>query len=478
MHKLMNCLLLTIAIFADVRLAPAQLASDPNAPSPSPTAPTRLACVGDSITYGAMVPSREFQSYPAQLQRMLGKDWEVRNFGASGKTLLKAGDAPYQKDGVFTAALKYNPQVVVIMLGTNDTKPQNWKSKDQFPGDYKDLIEKFRALESKPRIYICHPIPVIGPGNYGINEAGVDEEIPMIDTVAQEKHVEVIDTHGVLAGHDELLPDRVHPNATGDTLIAKTVYKALKGQEFAGEVPAVGHSVWEGYERLDFMVDGRPCLLVVPKTPKTGNPWIWRTEFFGAFAQADAALLAKGYYVAYMDVQNMYGAPVALDHLDKFYDDVVPHYQLAPKVVVEGFSRGGLFALNWAERNPGKIASLYLDAPVCDFKSWPGGKGHGDGSPHDWENVKKVYGLTDEQALTYPTPLDNLKPLADAKIPILSVVGDADTTVPVAENTAILEQRYQAMGGEVQVIHKPGVAHHPHSLADPTPIVDFILTHS
>jgi lysophospholipase L1-like esterase len=439
--------------------------------------PTRVACIGDSITYGSMLADPEFQSYPAQLQRILGKDWDVRNFGVSGRTLLNAGDYPYQKEKVFVDALKFNPNVVVIMLGTNDTKPQNWKFKDQFAADYKALIEKIRAIESKPHIFICHPLPVLGPGNYGINEAGVEEEIPMIDAVAKEERVDVIDMHGALAGHEEMLPERVHPNEKGDSIIAKTAYKALTGKEFAGEVPDVGYSVWHGYERSDFMVDGRGCLLISPKTPKAGNPWIWRMEFFGAFPQADLALLDKGYYVAYMDVQNMYGAPLALDHLDKFYAYVESQYHLAPRVVPEGFSRGGLFALNWAERNPDKVAALYLDAPVCDFKSWPGGKGHGDGSPSDWENVKRVYKLTDEQALTYPTPLDNLKPLAAAKIAILCVCGDADTTVPVAENTAILEQRYKDLGGEIKVILKPGVKHHPHSLTDPTPIVDFILTH-
>jgi len=77
--------------------------------------------------------------------------------------------------------------------------------------------------------------------------------------------------------------------------------------------------------------------------------------------------------VAYMDVQNMYGAPMALDHMDKFYAHLVKEFGLSSKVVLEGFSRGGLFAFNWAARNPGKVACLYLDAPVCDFKSWPAG---------------------------------------------------------------------------------------------------------
>lgn len=237
-------------------------------------------------------------------------------------------------------------------------------------------------------------------------------------------------------------------------------------------------SVWEGYQREDFVVDGRSCLLVAPKSPAMGRPWIWRTEFFGHEPQADLALLAQGFHVAYMDVQNMYGAPVALDHMDKFYDQLVKERHLAPKVVLEGFSRGGLFAYNWAARHPDRVCSMYVDAPVCDFKSWPGGKGHGEGSPADWERCKQAYGLTEEQALAYPlNPIDNLKPLAQAKIPILSVCGSADVTVPLAENTAIVEQRYHQLGGEIKVILKPGVGHHPHSLKDPTPIVQFILGH-
>jgi len=237
-------------------------------------------------------------------------------------------------------------------------------------------------------------------------------------------------------------------------------------------------SSWNGYEQLKFVVDGRACILVVPKSPLPGNPWIWRPEFFGAFPQADIALLGKGVYVAYIDVQNMYGAPVGLDHMDKFYDDVTSTYQLSKKTVLEGFSRGGLFAYNWAARHPDRVSCMYVDAPVCDIKSWPGGKGKGRGSRSDWGRCLKVYGLTEEQALTFTgNPIDNLKPLADAHIDILSVCGGADTTVPLEENTAIVEERYKKLGGTITVIVKPHANHHPHSLTDPTPIVDFALAH-
>ena len=234
---------------------------------------------------------------------------------------------------------------------------------------------------------------------------------------------------------------------------------------------------WNGYEQLQFSVDGRDCLLVVPKTPAPGKPWIWRTEFFGHEPQVDIALLGQGFHVAYMDVQNMYGAPVALDHMDKFHAYLTQEFGLSPQTVLEGFSRGGLFAFNWAARNPAKVATIYVDAPVCDFKSWPGGKGNGKGSEEDWQRCLEVYGLTEEQGLAYKlNPVDNLAPLAQAKIPILSVCGEADQVVPMDENTRLVEKRYKELGGEIVVIAKPNCDHHPHSLKDPTPIVEFVLS--
>jgi pimeloyl-ACP methyl ester carboxylesterase/lysophospholipase L1-like esterase len=244
----------------------------------------------------------------------------------------------------------------------------------------------------------------------------------------------------------------------------------------AGDSAPARLSEWSGYQRLDFTVDGRAALVVRPKAAAPGSPWIWRTEFFGHEPQADIALLGKGFHVAYVDVQNMYGAPVAMKHMDQFYAQATRAFKLSPRPVLEGLSRGGLFAFNWAALHPDRVAGLYVDAPVCDFKSWPGGKGVGPGSPGDWQTLLKVYGFTEAQALAYDkNPVDNLAPLAKAHIPILAVIGDADEVVPVSENINLVETRYQALGGKIQVIRKPGGKHHPHSLPDPAPIVDFAV---
>ncbi len=237
---------------------------------------------------------------------------------------------------------------------------------------------------------------------------------------------------------------------------------------------AVNDETWMGFRMKTLAVSGRNALVVYPRKTARGNPWIWRTEFFGHEPQADSVLLARGFHLVYIDVQNMYGAPAAVQIMTDFYHYLTTTEQLHKKAVLEGFSRGGLFAMNWAARHPDKTGCIYLDAPVCDFKSWPGTN---KDFMHDWMLLKKAYGFSsDEEALRYPyNPIDQLQPLADHKIPIISVCGTADVLVPIDDNSRLLKRRYEALGGKMTIIEKEGVGHHPHSLADPTPIVNFIL---
>ena len=223
-------------------------ATQPTATQPAATPPTAkpvnvadypnvisVACAGDSITAGYGGPAEV--SYPAQLGRMLGEKWAVRGYGRSGTTLLNKGSLPYQK-GPMWRILGAPPDVIVIMLGTNDTNPGNWSKKADFEADYKDMIKKFSDLASKPRIYICTPPPVLRNGRYGCSEANILEEIPMIEKVAKEMKVDVIDVHGALKARESenLLPDNIHPNAAGSTVIAATIYEALTGAKPTEEV--------------------------------------------------------------------------------------------------------------------------------------------------------------------------------------------------------------------------------------------------
>ena len=243
------------------------------------------------------------------------------------------------------------------------------------------------------------------------------------------------------------------------------------GTPFPGTVDS-----FHGFDRHTFQFDGARCFVVRPERAAEGTPWIWRARFFGHEPQVDVALLKRGFHVAYIDVGGLFGAPVAVKRWNRFYEHLTNQYGFAEQPVLEGMSRGGLIVLNWAAANPERVAAIYIDAPVCDIRSWPGGKGDGKGSPRDWQACLKVYGLTEaESESAAVSPIDRLEPLAKAKVPILSVCGHADVVVPMAENTDVVRRRYEQLGGPIRVIAKPGVGHHPHSLKAPEPIVEFLL---
>jgi pimeloyl-ACP methyl ester carboxylesterase len=236
---------------------------------------------------------------------------------------------------------------------------------------------------------------------------------------------------------------------------------------------------WHDLALHEFEVDGRDCKVVCPDKAAVGSPWIWRARFWGHEPQADLALLDKGFHVVYMDVAGLFGSPKAVKHWDAFHTFLTSKHGFSKKAALEGMSRGGLIIYNWAIQNPQKVSCIYGDAPVLDFRSWPAGKGRGKGSRGDWIECLDAYGLTEAQAMSYNGgPIRNIESLAAARVPLLHVVGADDMVVPIAENSTLLEKRYRELGGDITVISKPGIGHHPHSLKDPKPIVDFVIANA
>ena len=189
--------------------------------------PIKIACVGDSITFGAGVQNREVNAYPQVLDRTFGESVKVMNFGRSGATLLKNGDLPYWKTDQFRQATEFQPDIVIIKLGTNDSKPHNWEKKDEYGPDLVDMVNHFRSLESRPTIYLCKPVPVPKPA-FGITEQIVGGEvIPLVLQVAKQTKCRVIDLYSALLEMPENIPDGVHPNAAGAAKMAETVYEAI-----------------------------------------------------------------------------------------------------------------------------------------------------------------------------------------------------------------------------------------------------------
>lgn len=438
----------------------------------------KIACIGNSITYGVGTRNPAKDSYPAVLGQMLGDGYEVRNFGVSARTMLMKGDNPYMKEERYRQALDYNPDIVTIKLGTNDTKPQNWRYKSDFKKDMETMIRTLRALPSKPEIYLCYPIPAYAV-QWGINDSIIVHGVmPVINRLAAKYGLKVIDLHTPLTGMKECFADNVHPNEKAAVRIAQAIYRQLTGEEPPAHVsqPFPGlKGKWKGFDQYTFAYQDREAIVVCPKHAATGNPWIWRPAFFGAFASVDEELLRRGFHVAYYDLTHLYGSPRARKSGTDFYWNMVRMYGLSPKVTLEGFSRGGLFAYNWAADHPDKVACIYVDAPVCNVFSWPGRSPENAGL---WKGLLEEWGLTDDQMNSFSgNPIDRLKPLADAGIPVICVCGDSDKVVPFSENSAIVRQRYTAMGAPFELILKSGVDHHPHSLSDPAPVVDFIIRH-
>ena len=212
--------------------------------APKPDA-VKVACIGNSITDGHGIDMATQHGYPALLQQMLGDGYWVKNFGVSARTLLNKGDFPYMNEMAWKDAVAFQPDVVIIKLGTNDSKPQNWQYGAEFKADLKQMITTLRpdlaqpqkkkgkkakaAAPKKPEIILCTPIPAF-KSSWDINEEIIANNIiPIQQEVAREYGLQVIDLHTLFAnGADMVQPDGIHPNEKGVKRMAEIIAEALK----------------------------------------------------------------------------------------------------------------------------------------------------------------------------------------------------------------------------------------------------------
>ena len=193
-----------------------------------------VACVGDSITYGCALPLFFSRRYPAVLQRLLGPGVQVAAFGVNDRTLQDTGNKPYRKEEAFRQSREYLPDLVVILLGTNDSKDCNWISEEAFRRQYRELIAEYRALSSRPRILVCTPPCVFRPTAWPFsitNDANPDR-IPMIanqvSAAAEEAGAGLVDLFTLTKGRREWFgPDGIHPSAAGAKAIAEAIYREI-----------------------------------------------------------------------------------------------------------------------------------------------------------------------------------------------------------------------------------------------------------
>lgn len=239
---------------------------------------------------------------------------------------------------------------------------------------------------------------------------------------------------------------------------------------------------WNGFARYHFKVADRAAYVVVPKEAQRGSPWVWRARFPGYHAEMDVKLLRRGFHIGYVDVAGLFGSPQAVEIGDAFYVHATTKLGLARRPALEGVSRGGLFVYNWAAKNPQRVACIYCDTPVLNFRSWPGGKYDGIGSDGAWKQCLQAYGLTEAQAEKRPQPVQYGLGLSRARIPLLHIVSETDRVVPPAENTYILQHTLAEAGHRMDVISvaegtaKSNGHHFDHPAVDR--VTDFIATHA
>ncbi len=195
--------------------------------------PIKIACVGDSITWGAYLKNRSKECYPYQLGQLLGNNYTVKNFGVNSATVQKDGDKPYWDQKAFIKSTSWKPDIVILMLGTNDTKLQNRGDIEHFADDYASLADHYLSASSRPEVWLMTPPPIFTPDGedaprFDMHRQTLDQEICSIFKIAREKGLTVIDLHDALDGQSRYFQlDGVHPDKDGAAFIARTVYEAL-----------------------------------------------------------------------------------------------------------------------------------------------------------------------------------------------------------------------------------------------------------
>ena len=202
----------------------------------------KVACIGNSVTYGYGHKDPKATSYPTRLQQLLGEEYEVRNFGHSGATLLSKGHRPYINLPEYKAALEFAPDIAIIHLGLNDTDPRNWPNyRDEFYGDYINIIEALRNANPKVDVYVCQMTPIFHwHRRFKSGTRDWYHQIQeLIPTIAEYGKFEVIDLSRYLYNRPDLMPDALHPDAVGAGIIAKQVYSAITNNFGGLSLPAI-----------------------------------------------------------------------------------------------------------------------------------------------------------------------------------------------------------------------------------------------
>lgn len=394
------------------------------------------------------------------------------------------------------------PNIILIMLGTNDVG--RGYELDKAPDRLRALLEQIYSFPAiaQPKVFLASIPPNRRIEVERTNVMVFNESVPEIvdEFRAKGRDIYFVDQFTPIENAYEanMCPDNLHPNGTGNETMARQWFEAieesLETAEGGGSVDSRSGgalpgemSDFQGFDSYRFLTEsGVPVKVIAPKEAAAGKPWLWRSLFWEAvpkFRDADLKLVEQGYHVVLVH-GDVSGHPSGNANIDAAYELLTEEYGFSKKCSMASMSRGTLSLFRWGTENPEKVSSIYVDNGVCNLMSWPAGKlvpgndSVGSGDHAAWEYFKEKFGFaTDQEALaSKESPIDLLRPLAEANVPILLVCGSKDQAVPYEENDAIMEERYKALGGSIEVIiEEKG---HSHGMDDPTPVIDFIKEHT
>ena len=234
--------------------------------------------------------------------------------------------------------------------------------------------------------------------------------------------------------------------------------------------------MWKEPQIRRFRFEERDALVVVPEGKANGR-LLWKAEYFGAFPNFEEAMVERGYHLCFITHENRWAPPEEVELSARFLAYVAEQFALEPQCVAVGMSCGGLLSANLSIAHPELVAVMYLDAPVLNLLSMAG-LGEAAYRPEMFREMVAAYGFDRSTVVAFrESPIDHLDSLLKSRIPLIMLYGNADLTVIYEENGRVLERFYRQHGMPLKVISRSVAGHHPHSLDDPAPIIEFVETY-
>ena len=393
----------------------------------------KIACIGDSITEGFGLHNSCADAYPVILGYMLGDKYEVKNFGITGKCVQKDSNDPYWKSGRIPRIKEFDPDIIIVKLGTNDSKPVNWKTPERFQEDYEAYLDEVANPNKKQTFYLASAAWVKKDA-IGITRKVITEGVnPSVEAIAKRRGLKIIDFHTLLEDKPDWYCDDIHPNEEGAYRMAELVYKFLTGNKTTPQIPRfrAKKSEFEGFDRYDFQFRWRDTTFILPAKPSKGGEWIFVSSKFKETPEEREMLLSalkKGWHVVFLDVESWWGNPNSVRWFEEVFKYFPKLLNVGEKACVAEFGTGAFHGVNFAAKYPERVEKLFLYRPTLDIVAWAK-DGHMKTFLQEWK-------LQEPDLDSFKdSPLSNLKIAIENNTPLIVLPTDEEQAAQIKKFT-------------------------------------------